>query len=42
VKINWKAIGGFLKRWAPVVAEAVIAKRMEKKAREAEADKGAE
>jgi len=26
-KINWKAVGRFLKRWGPPVAEAVIAKK---------------
>ena len=28
MKISWKAIGRFLKRWTPVVVEAIITKKM--------------
>lgn len=31
MKINWKAVGGFLKRWVPVIAEAIITKKREKR-----------
>lgn len=32
MKFNWKAIGLFIRRWAPVVAEAVISAKQAKKA----------